>query len=150
MSGRAEAVVEAVAGVLDRVGIISAERFDSTMSLAWPRIVTGFAIMSKQTVDLAFVGIAVGTAGTATVDTPGTVLSVTDATGYDRPDVRHWPVVNGEMDGAVRRQMDRFAKAVAGDGEMLASLADGAHAQAVADAISEAIDAETAVTVDRP
>jgi len=65
MSGRAEAVVEAVAGVLDRVGIISTERFDSTMSLAWPRIVTGFAIMSKQTVDLAFVGIAVGTAGTA-------------------------------------------------------------------------------------
>ena len=30
------------------------------MDLAWPRIVTGFAIMSKQTVDLAFVGVAVG------------------------------------------------------------------------------------------
>ncbi len=35
------------------------------MSLAWPRIVTGLAIMSKQTVDLAFVGLAVGTQGTA-------------------------------------------------------------------------------------
>ncbi|WP_226039201.1 MATE family efflux transporter [Natrinema sp. DC36] len=57
--------VEFVAGLLDRYGVIDAERFRSTMALAWPRIVTGFAIMSKQTADLAMVGIAVGTAGTA-------------------------------------------------------------------------------------
>lgn len=54
-----------VGRVFDRVGIISAERFRTTANLAWPRIVTGFAIMSKQTADLAMVGIAVGTAGTA-------------------------------------------------------------------------------------
>ncbi len=35
------------------------------MDLAWPRIVTGFAIMSKQTADLAMVGVAVGVSGTA-------------------------------------------------------------------------------------
>ena len=59
------AVVAFVASALERLGIIDAERFRSTAALAWPRIVTGFAIMSKQTADLAMVGIAVGTAGTA-------------------------------------------------------------------------------------
>ncbi|SDR39447.1 MATE family efflux transporter [Natronobacterium texcoconense] len=59
------AVVDRVATLLERLGIISAERFRPTMDLAWPRIVTGFAIMSKQTADLAMVGIAVGTLGTA-------------------------------------------------------------------------------------
>lgn len=55
-----------VAGrIFERAGIISTGRFRSTAELAWPRIVTGFAIMSKQTADLAMVGIAVGTAGTA-------------------------------------------------------------------------------------
>ncbi|WP_435551825.1 MATE family efflux transporter [Natrinema sp. CGMCC1.2065] len=54
-----------VAGALERAGIIDGERFRPTMELAWPRIVTGFAIMSKQTADLAMVGAAVGTAGTA-------------------------------------------------------------------------------------
>jgi putative MATE family efflux protein len=54
-----------VAGALDRLGIIDARRFRPVLDLAWPRIVTGFAIMSKQTADLAMVGIAVGTTGTA-------------------------------------------------------------------------------------
>lgn len=57
--------VDGVARALDRLGVIDAERFRPTMELAWPRIVTGFAIMSKQTADLAMVGIAVGSAGTA-------------------------------------------------------------------------------------
>ena len=57
--------VENAGRLLERAGIISAERFRRTFDLAWPRIVTGFAIMSKQTVDLAMVGVAVGTAGTA-------------------------------------------------------------------------------------
>ncbi|MDQ2051080.1 MATE family efflux transporter [Natronolimnohabitans sp. A-GB9] len=65
MAGRQSAVLESVAGALERLGIIDAERFRPTAELAWPRIVTGFAIMSKQTADLAMVGIAVGTAGTA-------------------------------------------------------------------------------------
>lgn len=54
-----------VAKWLDRLGIISDERLGPTVSLGWPRVVTGFSIMSKQTADLAMVGIAVGTAGTA-------------------------------------------------------------------------------------
>lgn len=64
MTGR-QTAVEVFARALERIGIIDAERFRPTADLAWPRIVTGFAIMSKQTADLAMVGIAVGTAGTA-------------------------------------------------------------------------------------
>ncbi|OVE84955.1 MATE family efflux transporter [Natronolimnobius baerhuensis] len=63
--GRLEAVVDRLARTLERLGIIDAERFRPTMDLAWPRIVTGFAIMSKQTADLAMVGVAVGVSGTA-------------------------------------------------------------------------------------
>jgi putative MATE family efflux protein len=51
--------------VLSRAGIIDEQRFDRTLDLSWPRIVTGFAIMSKQTVDLALVGWAVGYAAVA-------------------------------------------------------------------------------------
>ncbi len=65
MPGRPAPILESVASGLERLGIIDAERFHPTANLAWPRIVTGFAIMSKQTADLAMVGIAVGTAGTA-------------------------------------------------------------------------------------
>lgn len=49
-----------VAGVFERGGIIDADRLSETVSLAWPRTVTGFAIMSKRAVDLAVVGLAVG------------------------------------------------------------------------------------------
>ncbi|WP_226004225.1 MATE family efflux transporter [Natrinema salinisoli] len=59
------AAIAFVAGLLERCGIVDADRFPPIAELAWPRIVTGFAIMSKQTADLAMVGIAVGTAGTA-------------------------------------------------------------------------------------
>ncbi|QSX00333.1 MATE family efflux transporter [Haloterrigena alkaliphila] len=65
MAGRQTRIVEFVARTLERLGIIETERFHPTVDLAWPRVVTGFAIMSKQTADLAMVGIAVGTAGTA-------------------------------------------------------------------------------------
>ncbi len=89
----------------------------------------------------------VGTRGTATVETPGNVFSTTTETGYDRPDVRHWPVVNGEMDGAVANQIDRFAAAIDGSREMLASIRDGYRAQRVATAIEEAIRTEGTVSV---
>ncbi|ELY61378.1 MATE efflux family protein [Natronococcus amylolyticus DSM 10524] len=65
MTGRLAAIAALVASALERLGIIDAERLRPTVDLAWPRIVTGVAIMSKQTADLAMVGIAVGTAGTA-------------------------------------------------------------------------------------
>ncbi|WP_299330772.1 MATE family efflux transporter [Haloplanus sp.] len=55
----------AVAGVLDRAGVIDRRRFGETFDLAWPRVITGLAIMSKSTVDLAMVGWDVGTAAVA-------------------------------------------------------------------------------------
>ena len=50
----------ATADGLDRAGVIDRDRLGETLDLAWPRVVTGFAIMSKNTVDLAVVGIALG------------------------------------------------------------------------------------------
>jgi len=51
---------DGVADVLDRTGVIERRRLAETLDLAWPRIVTGFAIMSKNTVDLAVIGIVLG------------------------------------------------------------------------------------------
>jgi putative MATE family efflux protein len=45
---------------LARVGLISGERVRRTTDLAWPRIVTGIARMSKNAVDVAMVGLALG------------------------------------------------------------------------------------------
>lgn len=54
-----------IAALLDRAGIISPTHLRETVDLAWPRIVTGIAIMSKATVDLVLVGWAVGSAAIA-------------------------------------------------------------------------------------
>jgi putative MATE family efflux protein len=56
---------DSLARVLDRAGIIDPRRFRETFDLAWPRVVTGLAIMSKSTVDLALVGWDVGAAAVA-------------------------------------------------------------------------------------
>jgi putative MATE family efflux protein len=48
------------AALLESAGVIDAERLGPTVSLASPRVVTGFAIMSKHTVDVALVGWTVG------------------------------------------------------------------------------------------
>lgn len=45
---------------LARIGIIDADRGRRTIDLAWPRIVTGFARMSQQVVDLAMIGLVAG------------------------------------------------------------------------------------------
>ncbi|MFC6754824.1 MATE family efflux transporter, partial [Halorubrum tibetense] len=92
----------AVAEVLDRAGVIDRERLDETLELAWPRIVTGFAIMSKNTVDLAIIGIALGANAVAGLAfafaywqlakflsiglAGGTVSLVSQNYGGDRPD----------------------------------------------------------------
>jgi len=57
--------LDTVAGLLDRAGVIDPRRFRETFDLSWPRVVTGLAIMSKSTVDLAMVGWDVGTAAVA-------------------------------------------------------------------------------------
>ncbi|UIO99156.1 MATE family efflux transporter [Halobaculum sp. CBA1158] len=50
----------ALARALASAGVIDEARLRATTDLAWPRIVTGFAIMSKRTVDLALVGLIIG------------------------------------------------------------------------------------------
>jgi putative MATE family efflux protein len=62
-----------VAGLLARLGVIEESRLRETTDLAWPRVLTGFAIMSKRTVDLAVVGLAIG---------PTAVAGLTVANAY--------------------------------------------------------------------
>jgi len=91
----------------------------------------------------------VGTDGRVSVDTPGTTLTV-HSDDFDRPDTRHWPVVNGRMDGAVRRQVDWFASAIDDGRDMLATLEDGARAQAAAAAMKDAAETGDVQSVERP
>ena len=56
---------------LARLGLVEERRVERTTDLAWPRIVTGLARMSKSAVDVAMVGIAVGTAAIAGVGFAG-------------------------------------------------------------------------------
>ena len=65
MQNRVARTFDAVAAAFERLGIIDESRLRPTVDLAWPRIITGFAIMSKQTADLAMVGWAVGATAVA-------------------------------------------------------------------------------------
>ena len=56
---------------LARFGLVTEERARRTTELAWPRIVTGIARMSKNAVDVAMVGVAVGGAAIAGVGIAG-------------------------------------------------------------------------------
>ncbi|RKS81097.1 putative MATE family efflux protein [Haloarcula quadrata] len=49
-----------VGGLLARFGLVERERVRRATDLSWPRIVTGLARMSKSTVDVAMVGLALG------------------------------------------------------------------------------------------
>ncbi|WP_424001422.1 MATE family efflux transporter [Haloarcula salina] len=49
-----------VGALLARVGLVERERIRRATDLSWPRIVTGLARMSKSTVDVAMVGLALG------------------------------------------------------------------------------------------
>lgn len=61
----------AIGLALVKVGLADRHRVDRTVELAWPRIVTGLARMSKSAVDVAMVGIAVGPAAIAGVGFAG-------------------------------------------------------------------------------
>ena len=52
---------------LARLGLIDRDRAVRTTELAWPRVLTGIARMSKNAVDVAMVGVAVGTTAVAGV-----------------------------------------------------------------------------------
>lgn len=56
---------------LVRIDLLSRERARRTTKLAWPRIVTGIARMSKNAVDVAMVGIALGSTAIAGVGFAG-------------------------------------------------------------------------------
>jgi putative MATE family efflux protein len=55
-------LLTAIGVALARLGLITEERATQTVDLAWPRIVTGIARMSKNAADVAMVGIALGPA----------------------------------------------------------------------------------------
>ena len=61
----------AIGLALARAGLIDETRARRTTDLAWPRILTGIARMSKNAVDVAMVGIAVGSAAIAGVGIAG-------------------------------------------------------------------------------
>ncbi len=64
-------VILAIGLGLARLGLIDHERAVRTTDLAWPRIVTGLARMSKSAIDVAMVGVAVGTSAVAGVGFAG-------------------------------------------------------------------------------
>ncbi|MFB6353480.1 MAG: MATE family efflux transporter [Halobacteriales archaeon] len=64
-------VVLAVGLGLARLGLVDARRARRTVELAWPRIVTGLARMSKNAADVAMVGVGVGPAAIAGVGFAG-------------------------------------------------------------------------------
>ncbi len=64
-------VILAIGLGLARMGLVDEERARRTVDLAWPRIVTGLARMSKNAADVAMVGIAVGPTAIAGVGFAG-------------------------------------------------------------------------------
>ena len=66
---------------LARLGIIDRDRAVRTTELAWPRVVTGIARMSKNAVDVAMVGVAVGSAAIAGVGFAGPYWGLAFAVG---------------------------------------------------------------------
>ncbi|MDZ5810981.1 MATE family efflux transporter [Halorubrum sp. AD140] len=66
---------------LARAGLIDRHRVVRTTDLAWPRIVTGIARMSKNAVDVALVGVAVGTSAVAGVGFAGPYWGLAFAIG---------------------------------------------------------------------
>jgi len=66
---------------LARVGLIDGTRAQRTTDLAWPRIVTGLARMSKNAADAAMVGVGVGPAAIAGVGFAGPYWGLTFSLG---------------------------------------------------------------------
>ena len=71
----------AIGLALARAGLVSESRAREATALAWPRIVTGIARMSKNAVDVAMVGIAVGSAAIAGVGIAGPFWGIAFAVG---------------------------------------------------------------------
>jgi putative MATE family efflux protein len=74
-------VLAGVGALLARFDVISAERARETTDLAWPRIVTGLARMSKGVADAAMVGVALGPTAIAGMGFAGPYWGMTFALG---------------------------------------------------------------------
>ncbi|WP_330631880.1 MATE family efflux transporter [Halocatena halophila] len=74
-------LVLCIGRALSRLGLIDSERARRTTELAWPRIVTGIARMSKNAVDVAMVGIALGSTAIAGVGLAGPYWGLAFAVG---------------------------------------------------------------------
>ncbi len=74
-------IVLGVGLVLARLGLVTRERVHRTTDLAWPRIVTGLARMSKNAADTAMVGLAIGPAAIAGVGFAGPFWGATFGLG---------------------------------------------------------------------
>ena len=74
-------VLAGVGALLARFDLVSAERARETTDLAWPRIVTGLARMSKGVADVAMVGVALGPTAIAGMGFAGPYWGMTFAVG---------------------------------------------------------------------
>ena len=70
-----------VSAALARAGLVDAERARETTDLAWPRIVTGVARMSKGVADVAMVGVVLGPTAIAGMGFAGPFWGMTFAVG---------------------------------------------------------------------
>ena len=70
-----------IGSLLARLGLVSRDRARETTDLAWPRIVTGLARMSKSVVDVAMVGVVLGPAAIAGMGFAGPYWGMTFAIG---------------------------------------------------------------------
>ncbi len=70
-----------IGAALARLGLISGERARETTDLAWPRIVTGLARMSKGVADVAMVGVTLGPTAIAGMGFAGPYWGMTFAIG---------------------------------------------------------------------
>lgn len=61
------ALIDGLGQLLGRLGLVDPQRAHRIADLAWPRIVTGLARMSKATADVAMVGTALGASAIAGV-----------------------------------------------------------------------------------
>ncbi|MFC3478904.1 MATE family efflux transporter [Halobacterium litoreum] len=64
-------LLRAIGVALARAGLLSEQRARRTSELAWPRIVTGVARMSKSAADVAMVGVVLGSSAIAGVGYAG-------------------------------------------------------------------------------
>lgn len=135
-------------GELEDVDVPDAQQATLEFDSGAIGVLEGYGVLPDDTPGGIVANLDVmGADGRVSVDTPGTMLTV-HGESFDRPDTRHWPIVNGRMDGCVRRQIDWFAEAVRGENHLLASMEDGYRAQAVADATLEATRTGESQTVE--